>query len=389
MQTKLNVQWFIEQHSDWEKLLSEKPYCLSISREQFNGINLLMLKYSQVDSDFNEPIVRECRGLILDEDTNEIVSFPFMKFGNWGESYCPEIDWKTARCGEKVDGSLIKIVNVGDNLLVSTNGTILASEAPIAEQIGCKYQSFGDIVAEQLDVVLEKSGWNKRIQKEGLCALWEEGYTYMFELCSPWTRVVVPHKENKLYFLGKRNNKTFEETYFTDDPVFSKLFDIPKVFPLKSIDECLAATKEMPWDEEGYVVCDGKFNRVKVKSIAYVSVHHLKGNGAMSYSRAIELVRANEIEEICEYFEEFRSALEECKARFWKLVEDTEKAWSDYLKIDASLPTRKDKALWITKNFKMPGVAFGLLDKKIESVKSFFMEVPTSKVLKYLGYKEE
>lgn len=104
MNKKLNVQWFIEQHSDWEKLLSEKPYCLTMSREQFNGMNLLMLKYSQIDSDFNEPIVRECRGLILNEDTNEIVSFPFMKFGNWGESYCPEIDWTTARIGQKIDG---------------------------------------------------------------------------------------------------------------------------------------------------------------------------------------------------------------------------------------------------------------------------------------------
>ena len=386
---KLNVQWFIEQHSDWEKLLSEKPYCLTMSREQFNGMNLLMLKYNQIDSDFNEVIVRECRGLILNEDTNEIVSFPFTKFGNFGESYCPEIDWTTARCGEKIDGSLVKIVNVCDNLLISTNGTILASKAPVAEQIGCKYSTFDDIVADVLDVVLEKSGWQKKLQEEGLGVLWEEGYTYMFELCSPWTRVVVPHKENKLYFLGKRNNETFEETYFTDDPIMSKIFDTPRVFPLKSIDECLAATKEMPWDEEGYVVCDGKFNRVKVKSAAYLAVHRLKGNGVLSYARAIEIVRTNEIDEVVAYFPEFKDALLECKDRFWKLVSDIENAWNEYLKIDTSLPTRKDKALWITKNFKMPGVAFGLLDKKIKSVKSFFMEVPTNKVLKYLGYKDE
>ena len=388
MEKKLNVQWFIEQHSDWEKLLSEKPYCLTISREQWNGMNLLMLKYSQVDSDFSEPIVRECRGLILNEDTNEIVSFPFTKFFNFGETHAASIDWTTARCGEKIDGSLVKIVNVGDNLLISTNGTILAFKAPIAEQIGCKYSSFGDIVAEQLDVVLEKSGWQKKLQEEGLCALWEEGYTYMFELCSPWTRVVVPHKENKLYFLGKRNNKTFEETYFTDDPVFSKIFDIPKVFSLKSIDECIAATKAMPWDEEGYVVCDGKFNRVKIKSPAYLAVHRLKGNGVISYARAIELVRTNEINEVLAYFPEFKDALIECKARFWKLVEDTKHAWENYQKIDATLPTRKDKALWITKNFRFPGIAFALLDGKLSSPEEFFMNAPTEKMLKSLGYKE-
>ena len=158
---KLNVQRFIEQHSDWEKLLSEKPYCLTILREQWNGMNLLMLKYSQIDSDFSQLIVRECRGLILNEDTNEIVSFPFTKFFNYGEPHAASINWTTAQCGEKIDGSLVKIVNAGDNLLISTNGTILASKAPIAEQIGCKYQFFGDIVVEQLDVVLEKFGWQK------------------------------------------------------------------------------------------------------------------------------------------------------------------------------------------------------------------------------------
>ncbi len=388
MENKLDIQLFIEQHPDWEKLLQEKPYCLTISREMFDGRNLIMFKYSQIDSDFNIKLVRECRGIIFDEDTWEPVSVPFFKFGNYGENYCPEIDWSTARCGEKVDGSLVKIVNIGDNLLISTNGTILAYKAPISEQIGCRYENFGDLVADVLDEVLIKSGWQKKLQEEGLCALWEEGYTYMFELCSPWTRVVVPHKENKLYFLGKRNNKTFEETYFTDDPVFSKLFDTPHVYSLKSIDECLAATKDMPWDEEGYVVCDAQFNRVKVKSPAYVAVHHLKGNNTMSYSRAIELVRSNEIDEICQYFEEFRSGLEECKERFWKLVHESEDAWNEYLKIDASLPTRKDKAMWITKNFKMPGLAFGLLDKKIESVEKFFLEIPAAKLLKYLDYKD-
>ena len=386
---KLNVQLFIEQHSDWEKLLSEKPYCLTMSREQFNGMNLLMLKYSQVDSDFNEVIVRECRGLILNEDTNEIVSFPFMKFGNVGESYCPEIDWTTARVGTKIDGSLIKIVNVGDNLLISTNGTILASKAPVAEQIGCKYSTFGDIVAEQLDVVLEKFGWQKKLQEEGLGALWEEGYTYMFELCSPWTRVVVPHKENKLYFLGKRNNETFEETYFTDDPVFSKIFDTPKVFSLKSIDECLAATKAMPWDEEGYVVCDGKFNRVKVKSPAYCAIHHMKGNGKLSYERGIDIIRSNEISEVVTYFPEFKNHLDGLKEKLKQTLSFLDQAWKNYLIMDNKLLSRKDKAIEIQRLFKsFSGIGFALLDHKINSPKEWLETCPSNKLVKLLEYKD-
>ena len=376
---KLEVQKFIESHSDWEKLLAEKPYCITVSRDEFNGKKLIMLKYSQIDSDFNIELVRECRGLILDESTFDIVSFPFTKFGNFGESYCPDIDWTTARCGEKIDGSLVKIVKIGGMLLISTNGTIDAFKAPVAEQIGCPFKSFGDIVLYCF----------RYASPEGVCYMdFEEGFTYMFELCSPWTRVVVPHTENKLYFLGKRDNTTFKETYFTDDSVMPRLFDTPRVFPLKSIDECLAATKELPWDEEGYVVCDGNFNRIKVKSPAYVAAHNLKGNGVLSYARALELVRVNEIDEICSYFEEFRPALEECKSKFWKLVEDCEACWNDYLKVDSSLSTRKDKAIWITQHAKIPGLFFGLLDKKVPSVRDFFMTMPADKLLKYLGYKE-
>lgn len=376
MNNKLDIQLFIEQHPDWERLLSEKPYCITVSRDVFNGRRLIMFKYSQVDSDFNIKLVRECRGLVLDEDTKEIVSFPFTKFGNMGESYCPDIDWKSASVLQKVDGSLIKIVRLDDKLLISTNGTILADNAPVAEQVGCKYKSFGEIARDILD------------KKYVAYYDFEEGKTYMFELVSPYTRVVISYPKADLYFLGERDNKTFQETLPYDDKHVSSFFKMPEQFNLHSVDECIAATKAMPWDEEGYVVVDKNFNRVKIKSPAYVAVHNLCNNHVMSYARAIELVRTNEIDEVCSYFEEFRPALEECKTKFWQLVEESEKAWDKYLKVDASLETRKDKAIWITKNFKIPGLAFGLLDKKIKSVKDFFMDIPSDKLLKYMGYKQ-
>ena len=69
MKQMLHIQKFITEHSDWEALLQEKPYCITISRDVKFGHNLIMFKYSQIDSNFNEALVRECRGLILDEDT--------------------------------------------------------------------------------------------------------------------------------------------------------------------------------------------------------------------------------------------------------------------------------------------------------------------------------
>lgn len=376
MKNKLDIQLFIEQHSDWEKLLSEKPYCLTITRDKAYGKNLLMLKYSQVDSDFNEPIVRECRGLILDEDTLEPISFPFMKFFNAGEPNAASIDWTTAKVATKVDGSLIKVVKLGNDLLVSTNGTIDAFKAPVADQIGCTYKSFGEIVYDVLK--------SKNVTAQDF----EDGFTYMFELVSPWTRVVIPWKENDLWYLGRRDNKTFQEEYFAKDP-FNGKFKTPKIFPLSSIDECLAATKTMPWDEEGYVVCDGKFNRVKVKSPAYCAIHHMKGNGKLSYERGIDIIRSNEISEVVTYFPEFKNHLNGLKEKLKQTLSFLDQAWANYLIMDSKLLSRKDKAIEIQRLFKsFSGIGFALLDHKINSPKEWLETCPSNKLVKFLGYKD-
>src|SRR5262249_28873582 len=69
--------------------------------------DLVLLEYSQLDSPFAEPIVRECRGLILDEARDwAVVSRSFDKFFNHGEPLAASIDWATATVQEKLDGSL-------------------------------------------------------------------------------------------------------------------------------------------------------------------------------------------------------------------------------------------------------------------------------------------
>ena len=387
MKRELHIQRFIRDHIAWETILADKPYCIQVSRDKMFGHNLVMFKYSQIGSDFHDPIVRECRGLILDEDTLEPICVPFFKFGNYGESYCPNIDWSSASCLQKVDGSLIKIVRLGKDLLISTNGTIDAFKAPIAEQLGCEYKSFGDIVQEQLDA--------KHVQPLDFA----EGYTFMFELVSPWTRVVVPWKKNDLYFLGLRHNDSLEEM-LPYDCGFSKKFKTPKKFDLHTLDDCLAATKDMPWDEEGYVIVDARFNRVKVKGAAYVAAHHLKNNGVMSTSRAVELARANEIDEVLSYFPEFKTELLNVKAKYDVLVKEfsrldaTVAKWlvdNGYDKapwlIENGGKERKKLAMWAFKETKYPNVVFGLIDKKYESSAEWLKTVKAEMIVNWLGLK--
>ena len=96
---------FIKENPNWEKLLSSKPYSLSIKRKD----SRILFKYSQIDSDPSLEIVKEARGLILEDGTWNIVAYPFKRFFNYGEPNAAAIDWTSARVQTKEDGSLIKV----------------------------------------------------------------------------------------------------------------------------------------------------------------------------------------------------------------------------------------------------------------------------------------
>lgn len=363
MKTKL--QEFIAQHNDWENILSSAPYCIKISRDVKFGKRLILFKYSQQDSDFSNDIVKECRGIILDEDTFEIISYSYNKFFNFSEPNAAEIDWASAKVLQKIDGSLIKVVKFSDQeILVSTNGVIDAFKCELNSQIGSPYDNFGELFWEAVRNQMIDCGYSldKNDPVEWLANMLLPNFTYMFELCSPYSRVIVPHEETKLYFHGVRDNNSQEFPF--EICALSKIFACPEEYNLKSLDECIAATQAMPWDEEGYVVVDKNFNRVKIKSPAYLMAHKLSNNGNMSIRRAIDVYMAGECDEILAYFPEYKSAFDEIDKRFnHKFMELGSDAVVLFAKIDdGSLPTRKDQAAWIFANSKHSGLLFKLLN---------------------------
>jgi len=374
---ELELISFIKANSDWEKILSEKPYCLSISRDKMFGKNLIMFKYSQIDSDFSNEIVKESRGIILDEDTLEVVCYPFRKFMNYGEPTADPINWNTATISQKIDGSLIKIVRLGDNLLISTNGTIDAFKASVTPQVGCPYNSFGDIVQS----LLNSHGDYLKYFKEDI--------TYMFELVSPWTRVVIPYNVPRLYFLGMRGNGSYQEYDASFAPTICKDFPTPEIFSFGTFDDCIANATQLPWDFEGYVVRDADFHRVKVKSPAWIAVHHIKDNGAMSYSRAIELIRTNEVGEVLTYFPELEEEFGKIQLKYTEFVGKSVSVWNEFDKeFSGRIATRKEMALWIQKHFPIPAIGFSMLDRKISSVEDWFKNCNIDYLVKALGFKQ-
>jgi hypothetical protein len=222
----------------------------------------------------------------------------------------------------------------------------------------------------------------------------------MFELTSPWNQVVVNWAETKVWFLGERDNLTFKETFFGDS-VLADVFDTPKVFPISTVDECVAAAKILPEDEEGYVVCDKDFNRIKIKSPRYVQLHYMAGNQTWSASRVIDIIRDNEVSEYVAYFPKFKAAFDVVKAKYDAYVDELKEvkdAIDSLLEVENGSMPKKDFAKWVfTINTIRPhsGFAFSYFDSvyaktkkegsEIRSAEEYVAQMPTSKIVDVLG----
>ena len=284
---------FLNTYQDWENLLAESPYFVST---KWDG-DYFILKYNQIKSNFNNEIVRECRGSIFKKTDKgyKCVCMPFFKFGNYGESYVEPIDWDTASVQEKVDGSLIKLWYDGE-WHWSTNGTINAQNAPIVET---EYQNFYDLI--------------KLAVKDDFSFLDELDLNvcYMFELVSPYSKVVVPYKDTALYLIGARKMTTFTEydhkdLYFLWKGIF-KYFGIklPKRYPLRDLSSCIDCALHMNKNEEGFVVVDKYFNRVKIKSQQWLIASKLKGNDVPNEVKILEMIKNGTFDDFISYFPEY------------------------------------------------------------------------------------
>lgn len=349
---------FIREHDNWEELLSSPPYSLSIKRKDTR----ILFKYSQIDSDFSLEIVREARGLILEDNTWNVVCYPFKKFFNYGEAYADEIDWKSAKVTSKEDGSLIKVYFYNGEWRVGTNSTIDAEDAVLNSPYYRNFRELFDVAADNCKFDFDRLDPN---------------YTYLMELCSCYNTIVVPYNEPKLFHIGTRNNITYEEVEV--DIGIEK----PKQYMLSSLDDCIAMAATFDFTKEGFVVVDNDYHRVKVKSEDYVRVHRLANNGSITLERAIDLIRTNELEEFLVYCPQYTDFINDTRHRFNKFYSDI------YFNVNMALiekmdcETRKDFAA-VAKTFKYPMVWFKVYDTKSFDIDAWINSLTTAKLATYL-----
>lgn len=342
----------------------------------------VILKYNQIESPMDEIEVQECRGLILEIGTWDVLSLSFVKFFNSGEVHAAKIDWDTAHILNKEDGTMIQVYYDWADMTwyAGTTGTA-NGEGEVNNKYGT---TFNQLFWETVE---NKYHFNT-------CLL-DKDHVYVFELTTPYNIVVTPHGESKATLLAVRNRNTLVEISHTDLYMVSVSLGIPLVksydLNVGNADELAKTLVGMPWSEEGYVVRDAKDNGVKIKNPAYLAVHHLKGKTAEH--NIMTIVKTNEIEEFASTFPDRREELYRLKDGYDELVTKLESIWFELAKIrpsDASSDERKRFAMSVMEttakhDLKMfTGLYFGLVDGKIESVKEYMLNYDDKSLYKML-----
>lgn len=375
MNTNSKICSFIKENADWKETLKNE-YGITIKEEFPYSI----FNYG-IGSDFSNPIVQESRGIIINTVTLEVVCFPFRKFGNYNESYADKIDWITARVQDKIDGSIVKMWFGNGKWIFSTNSMIYADKAIANAVTG---ETFMDII--------KKADNFQDIEK--VKEILDKDLTYIFELVSPETQVVIKYEKPHLFHIGTKSNITGKE--LIEDIGIEK----PKEYPLKSLDDCLNAAVKINQSQdgevhsvkkEGYVVVDGNWNRIKIKSPDYLMLHHLSSNANFSKERIVGLIRNKtmSVADICEefpnfahYFKYYDFKVSELEYQANTFCDLTKRIYEEY---DHD---RKSVAL-IIKKHRLASLGFMCLDSG-KSGKEILSEMSIGRYCKYISdYKTE
>lgn len=296
---------FIKDNDNWKDILVQPPYSLIIKEDLY----FYLLKYNQLESDFSNEIVKECRGLIIDKYSLEPVALSFKKFWEVENELADDIDWSSAKVQEKLDGTkLLCFYNKYEKTWqVASSGNLNIDKINVND-FG---MTFGDLFGKALA--------NSLYTRSGFFSSLISSYCYTLELVSPENRVVVPYKKADVYLIGVRKVDTFEEispNKYQED--FGFLLRTPKEYPLRTLNDCLKATEIMGYDKEGYVVVDKNWHRIKIKSPAWKEVSKIRGDGTLSQRKIITIIDNNLEIEALRFYPEWKEYIDKVRDKIEK-----------------------------------------------------------------------
>ncbi|MEO6305617.1 MAG: hypothetical protein ABIP51_20815 [Bacteroidia bacterium] len=368
--SKLEVIEFLRQYPVLDDGLQRLEDEFLISSTKLNG--KVLLKYSE-GSDKNPVIVRECRGLILSEKDLSIISLPFEKFGNYMESYAHnDIDFSTAKIVEKLDGSCFCLYydQLNRKWSVQTLGQIEAEKQIAGWGEGKLPLTWADLFWNTVELyVKDKVSILKDLDKD---------FTYMFELCSPYNKVVVNHPVSKLYFTGMRNKKNLLELWPSCSPDLYEIFDKPKVYDYNDVKEIKNICANVLTDQdEGFVVVSDDFKRVKMKSHKYIEIHY--SATVQTLNSITGIVFQHEEDEYLSIYPEYKNLVRIIKNEIERLAAELDDIFKSIIEKMEDKNSKKEFAYYFNMlpNSYLKGFLFMIFNKRVKNGKEALLYYTT------------
>lgn len=226
---------------------------VSMVEDKIHGTDNAILNYTRnaMFRQLWDEVTTNCRGLVYDRKTGDIVARPWSKFYNHNEVSAPDLNtFGEVEVTDKMDGSLgIGYRSAEGKLLITTKGSLQS-------EIGMYAQNLLDKHTENINY----------------------GITPLFEIISPINRIVLDYKGvEDVFLLGGVVMDTGEVLGPNDERLSSFSGPRTQVFTANTVSEALSMKPRK--DAEGVIIRDKATGRmVKIKQQDYLELHRVLTN---------------------------------------------------------------------------------------------------------------
>lgn len=295
------------------EILKEECLKRHIVVKEYNWNDLAVLSYHHIKSDSRDPLVQECRGVVIDKTTMRIVCRPFNKFENYvPENHAKTLEGKKYEFRAKLDGTLLKVFYYNDKWWFGTRTEI--------DAFGVNRDSGFSFIS----LVLLSLGLESIKQLQSWCDIYlDKESTHLFEIISQYNRVVIDYEATQLYYLGSVKTETghhYNIPYGTFPRAVRRPVVLPDDYTAEGMLDDLNTSNNS--HIEGYVLYIDDVPTYKFKSRLYVVHSLLRNNGGLSLDDKLikrylsTIVCISEINEWCASFPEHRDLLKEIDKLF-------------------------------------------------------------------------
>lgn len=336
----LNTQKFLIANGGDLSLLLEK---FGIKVTKHEKLPLVILNYNQINSPKNHEICDECRGLILETGTWNVINRSFKRFYNY-EEVETDFNWKDFKVQEKLDGSIMFLWNYRGEWYTSTRGSF--GNLPIQNNIG---KTWNDLFWES-------------INKDYIKLLPKSYFT--FELTSPYNQVVAFFNKTSLTLLS-----IFDDNHeFSDDlcDYFAKKLYVnrPEKFQFQNVDEIkqFLDKKKDESNFEGFVLKDNHNRRIKLKNIGYLLLHKLKNNdNIFNVDNLIPFILQGKSDDLIGQFPPHKEWIENIQEKVKLIIHELLHVWNEA----KSIETQKEFAQFIINRSPVYAILFEARKKNV------------------------